>query len=102
MVVANCVLVGCQQRFSRLGQTVCLKEGGNKHCSYFEWLDGEEVNGWPKRALIKARDEILEKKKRISELTATVNFIRMESEQHKVEKPSCCKKDEKIMNLCSC
>ncbi|KAF8094283.1 hypothetical protein N665_0366s0002 [Sinapis alba] len=75
------------------------KEGGNKHCSYFEWLDEEEVNGWPKRALIEARDEIREKKKWISELTATVNFLRMELEQQKVEKPGCSNGDDE--NICN-
>lgn len=58
------------------------------------WLDEEEVQGWAKRALIKARDEIREKTRRINELTATVNELtttinglRMELEQQKVEKP---------------
>ncbi|KAJ4884950.1 hypothetical protein Rs2_35043 [Raphanus sativus] len=70
------------------------REGENNHCSYFAWLDEEEVKGWAKRALIQARDEIREKKKRINELTATVNdltatvnALRMELEQQKVEKP---------------
>uniref|UniRef100_A0A0D3BR97 Uncharacterized protein n=1 Tax=Brassica oleracea var. oleracea TaxID=109376 RepID=A0A0D3BR97_BRAOL len=101
MVVANCVLVGCQQRFSRLGHTRILAEGslgGNKHCSYFEWLD-EEVNGWPKRGLIEARDEIREKKKRISELTATVNFLRMKLEQWRNHVVEMEKKTTFVMNL---
>ncbi|XP_056858437.1 uncharacterized protein LOC130511391 [Raphanus sativus] len=70
------------------------KEGENNHCSYFAWLDEEEVKGWAKRASIQARDEIREKKKQINELTATVNdltatvnALRMELEQQKVEKP---------------
>ncbi|KAH0875153.1 hypothetical protein HID58_072515, partial [Brassica napus] len=70
------------------------QEGGNDHCSYFAWLDEEEVKGWAKRALIQARDKIREKKKHINELTAsineltaTVNELRMELEQKKVEKP---------------
>ncbi|KAF3593133.1 hypothetical protein DY000_02027184 [Brassica cretica] len=70
------------------------KEGGNDHCSHFEWFDKEEVYGWPKRALIEARDEIREKEKRISELTANVNFLRMELEKQKPEKPGCSNGDE--------
>ena len=58
------------------------------------WFDKEEVYGWPKRALIEARDEIREKKKRISEQTATVNFLRMELEKQKPEKPGCSNGDE--------
>ncbi|KAG2331803.1 hypothetical protein Bca52824_002983 [Brassica carinata] len=69
------------------------KEGEHLHCSYFEWLDEEEVVRWPKRALIKARDEIREKK-RISELNATVNFLRLELEKLKVEKPRSSNGDE--------
>ncbi|KAG2295181.1 hypothetical protein Bca4012_003623 [Brassica carinata] len=64
------------------------------HCSYFLWLDDEEVIGWQKRALIEERDEIREKKKRIRELTATVNLLRMELEKLKVEKPSSSNGDE--------
>ncbi|CAH8294462.1 unnamed protein product [Eruca vesicaria subsp. sativa] len=107
MVIAKCVLVSCLQRFSRLGhiRTLAegpLDEGGNDHCSYFVWLDEEEVKGWPKMALIQAREEIREKKKRINELTATVNELSvtvneltatvngfcMELEQRKVKKPA--------------
>ncbi|KAL0728119.1 hypothetical protein Bca4012_024212 [Brassica carinata] len=72
------------------------EEGGNEHCSYFLWLD-EEVKGWAMKALIQARDEIREKKRRINqltasnneltatvnELTATVNELHMELEQKK-------------------
>ena len=44
--------------------------------------------------MIEARDEIREKKKWISELTATVNFLRMELEKQKLENPGCSNGDE--------
>ncbi|KAF2579489.1 hypothetical protein F2Q68_00002289 [Brassica cretica] len=75
------------------------KEEGNKHCSYCEWLDEGEVNGWPKKALLEARDETHEKKKQISERIVTVNFLRMELEQPKVGKPGCSNGDEENKRL---
>ncbi|WZZ75569.1 hypothetical protein YC2023_086939 [Brassica napus] len=38
------------------------QEEQNKHFSYCEWLDEEEVNGWPKRTLLEA--EMKPKRKR--------------------------------------
>ena len=68
---------------------LCHQEEGNKHCSYCEWFDEEKVNGWSKKALLETRDKTHEKKKQISELSVTVNFLRMELEQQKVGKPGC-------------
>ncbi|KAH0870843.1 hypothetical protein HID58_077865 [Brassica napus] len=72
-------------------------EEQNKHFSYCEWLDEEEVNGWPKRALLEVRDETQEKK--ISELLVIVNFFRMELGQQKVGKPGCSNGDEENKRL---
>ncbi|CAH8350252.1 unnamed protein product [Eruca vesicaria subsp. sativa] len=94
MVIAKCLLVSCLQRFSRLGQIRTLAEGP------LDVNSEVEVKGWPRKALIQARDEIREKKKWINELTATVNELSvtvneltatvnglcMELEQQKVKK----------------
>ncbi|KAH0860381.1 hypothetical protein HID58_088642, partial [Brassica napus] len=58
-----------------------------------------EVNGWPKRALLEARDETLEKKKQISELIVTVNFFHMELKHQKVGKRGCSNGDEENKRL---
>ena len=78
---------------------LCHQEEGNKYYSYCEWLDKEKVNGWPKRALLEARDETQEKKKEIIELIVFVNFLRMELEQQKVGKLGCSNGDEENKRL---
>ncbi|KAG7537128.1 hypothetical protein ISN44_As13g010510 [Arabidopsis suecica] len=43
------------------------------------------VDGWPKKALIRARDEILEKDKVINQLTTQLMEFFLELEKHEVE-----------------
>lgn len=56
---------------------------GNQ-CNFFEWYDQGEVSGWPKRALIEARDEIQEKRRLIAQLTSRIS----ELEKREVDTPS--------------
>ncbi|KAF8045287.1 hypothetical protein N665_5276s0001 [Sinapis alba] len=48
-------------------------------------FDEGVVDGWPKEALIRARDEIREKDKLINQLTTQLMELRLELEKHKVE-----------------
>lgn len=61
------------------------KEGGTSHCKFFKWFDEEEVNGWPKRALILAQAEIREKDEMVDRLTKTVMELRRELEKIQTE-----------------
>ncbi|KAH0879132.1 hypothetical protein HID58_066526, partial [Brassica napus] len=71
-----------------------LKSGSSRNSR-----NKEEVNGWPKRALLEARDETHENKKQISELIVTVNFLHMELKQQKVGKWGCSNGDEENKRL---
>uniref|UniRef100_A0A1J3IYL7 GRF-type domain-containing protein n=2 Tax=Noccaea caerulescens TaxID=107243 RepID=A0A1J3IYL7_NOCCA len=61
------------------------KKGRTDHCDYFDWFDEGVVDGWPKEALIRARDKIREKDKVINQLTTQLMELRLELEKHKVE-----------------
>ena len=73
---------------------VIRKKGISIVNSYCEWLDEEEVNGWPKKVVPEIRDKTHEKKKHI-----TGNFLRMELEKQKVGKPGCSNGDEENNRL---
>ncbi|CAN6808819.1 unnamed protein product [Brassica oleracea] len=46
------------------------------HCSYCEWVDEEEVNGWQKKALLEARDETMRRRNRyVNELSLSIFFL---------------------------
>ncbi|CAH8278910.1 unnamed protein product [Arabidopsis lyrata] len=62
-----------------------FKKRRTDHCNYFEWFDEGVVDGWPKEALIQARDEIIEKDKVINQLTTQLMELCLELEKHEVE-----------------
>ncbi|CAE6124279.1 unnamed protein product [Arabidopsis arenosa] len=84
--------VVCLQRLSHRG-TITIREEGCRlfkkhridHFDYFEWFNEGVVDGWPKEALIRARDQIGEKDKVINQLTTQLMELRLELEKHEVE-----------------
>ncbi|KAG5384175.1 hypothetical protein IGI04_035645 [Brassica rapa subsp. trilocularis] len=74
------------------------KEMGNEHCKFFEWFDEGEVTGWPKRALIEARDEIREKRRVINELRNRNLELSMELEKKEAAKSNGSEDEMKRLN----
>jgi len=71
---------------------------GNEDCKFFEWFDEREVTGWPKRALIEARDEIREKRRVINELRNRNLELSMELEKKEAAKSNGSEDEMKRLN----